>query len=316
MDYREKVDYSSIDTFLSCNRAMLFNYILHLRPSIPNIDLVFGSCWHYGMEVTYAALKEGRTLTPLAATKLSVAAFNKLWALTATHFDSDNCYPKNAGHAADMYYAYWKEFLEEDKAVEIIGVEIPFNIILNEDLPRYIGRLDLVTMEDGILNITDHKTSKYNTPMIFTGYEASLQTEGYLTAGNIYFDKIPKITYNHAVCAKSSIAFRRYAISRTKASIDRFLEDLAVIMTNLLHNLDLYEEEKDNMDRQYNPISFKRTGGYTCTKYFRKCSYFDLCQVRNNPFSWGVKAPQGFVHYEWDPDIHQEELKTLLKEAS
>ncbi len=315
MDYKEKIDFSSIDSYLSCKRQFMFQYIFHLRPSTPNIDLTFGSCWHYGMEVTYNALKEQQDLTIRSATDLSISAFNKLWSLTASHFNSDTCFPKNPGHAADMYYAYWKEFLEAEKKKEIIGVEVPFRITLDEALPKYIGRLDLVTIENSILDIIDHKTSKYAKGIIFSGYDASFQTDGYLTAGNIYFDKIPRITYNHAVCAKSTIAFRKYSITRTKSAIDRFLEDLIYHIQSILINIKIYDEEAHKTERTYNLKSFKRTGGYACTKYFRRCAYFDLCHMRNNPMPWRDKAPQGFVHYEWDPDTHQEELKTALQET-
>lgn len=316
MDYTKETDFSSINTFIGCRREFLFQYILHLRSSTPNIDLTFGSCWHYGKEVTYNQLKEAPdSLTTMTATKLSVSSFNKLWSLTAKHFNPEICFPKNPGHAADMYHAYWKRYLKEDQQKTIIGVENPFRITLGEGLPDYIGRLDLTTLDNGILEITDHKTSKYATPAIFAGFEASYQTDGYLTAGNLYFDQIPRITYNLALCQKSKIDFNRFTIMRTKSAVNRFLEDLVYYVEDLLYNLELYEEEKDITDRNYNPQSFKRAGNYACTKYFRKCAYFDLCHMRNNPLPWGKKAPQGYVHYEWDPTKHEANLKKALKET-
>ncbi|MCP4556351.1 MAG: hypothetical protein GY836_13095, partial [Herbaspirillum sp.] len=177
------------------------------------------------------------------ATHLAIASFNKLWSLTAQHFNTDICFPKNPGHAADMYHTYWKQYFKEESAKTIVAVESPFKIALGDSLPDYIGRLDLATYDNSILTIVDHKTSKYDSAIILAGFECSFQTDGYLTAGNIYFDKIPRIQYNLAVCQKSRIAFNQYIIMRTKSAIDRFIEDLVHHTKELLHNLRLYNTE-------------------------------------------------------------------------
>lgn len=315
MDYTKAIDFSSLDCFLSCERKFLFQYILNLRINTPNIDLTFGSCWHYGHEVVYNDLMNKKDHTILSATKRSVDAFNLLWILTSKHFNPDTCFPKNPGHAADMFHSYWKQYLSTDQKKHIIGIELPFNIVLDEELPRYIGRLDLATFDNDIFEIFDHKTSKYDSPIIFAGFDSTLQSDGYLTAGNLYFDKIPRITYNLAVVQKSKIAFHRYTLMKTKAAIDRFIEDLIHHIKNILHNIDIYNNECNITDRNYNPKSFKRKGGYACTMYFRKCAYFDICHMRNNPFAWKDKPPQGYVTYEWDPKKHETEMKNLLENA-
>jgi len=314
MDYNKAIDFSSLDCFLSCNRKFLFQYILNLRLNLPNIDLVFGSCWHYGKEVVYLDIKDEKELTIMSATKKSITAFNLLWSLTAQHFNPDTCFPKNPGHAADMYHAYWKKYLKADSKKEIIGVEIPFSITLKPNFPSYIGRLDLAILDKGILEIIDHKTSKYDSTIIFAGFDSTLQSDGYLTAGNIYFDKIPRITYSLDVVQKSKIVFHRYTLMKTKSAIDRFIEDLIHHIEIIQHNIEIYNNECHNHERNYNPKSFKRTGGYACTMYFRKCAYFDLCHMRNNPFAWKDKPPQGYVTYEWDPKEHEKEMKRLIKD--
>ena len=317
MNYREKIDFSSLSEYLSCPFKFLLNYILHLRPTTPNIDFVFGACWHYGLEIVYKYLMEGnKSLSPIQATALAVTAFNKLWSISGKQLNVEACYPKNPGHAADMYYEYFKKYLAMDREVEIIGVEIPFTVLLKEDFPVYIGRLDLVTLENDILNITDHKTSKYDTSIIFAGLDSSLQSDGYLTAGNIYFEKIPRITYNLAICQKSKMAFHRHIVMKRKAAIDRFIGDIQYHIENILLAIETYESECHITDRNYNPKSFKRSHGYTCTAYFRKCEYFGLCHLRNNPFSWGERAPQGYTHYEWDPTVHEQEMRSKLKEVA
>src|SRR6056297_52166 len=116
MDFREKLDYSALSTYMNCPREFLFQYIMHLKPSGTSIHLVFGACWHYVLEVTYNLLKEDPNISVMDATIASVKAFNILWKLDGEpHFpNEDIIFPKSPGHAANMYKEYWKRFLKLD----------------------------------------------------------------------------------------------------------------------------------------------------------------------------------------------------------
>jgi hypothetical protein len=205
MNYLEKIDYSSLSTYMDCPRKFLFQYMMHLRSQGKSIHLVFGSCWHYGLEVTYNLLKENPNISVMDATISSVKAFNKLWELDGAPIwkDEDLIFPKSPGHAANMYKAYWERFLNSDQKRQVVAVEAPFVIDLSsyqKGLPNYIGRIDLILADGSGIEIVDHKTAKavYKvTPQIF---EVSFQTDGYLTAGRIFYDAIPKITYRVALC--------------------------------------------------------------------------------------------------------------------
>jgi len=116
MNFNEKIDYSALSTYLNCPRKLLFQYIMHLKPSGQSIHLVFGGCWHYGLEYPYKHLLDGDVLSVLDATELSIQAFNKLWKLDGEPFwkNEDAIFPKSPGHAANMYKAYWDRFLVAD----------------------------------------------------------------------------------------------------------------------------------------------------------------------------------------------------------
>lgn len=322
MDYREKIDYSSLSTYMSCPREFLFQYIMHLRSQGKSIHLVFGSCWHYGLESTYNLLKEDPSISVMDATICSIKSFNALWDLDGAPIwkNEDLIFPKSPGHAANMYKAYWERFLKLDKKREIIAVEAPFAIDLSmheKGLPRYIGRIDLILSDSSGIEIIDHKTAKAiykTTPQTF---EMSFQTDGYLTAGRMFYDKIPSITYRIALCQKSKIDFPPITINKRSAAIEHFLSNLVYYVKDILHNLELLDQDKiDCTNRTDILSSFPRKPGYACTTFASTCAYYDLCRLRNNPLAWCDKAPQGFQYNEWDPDWHEESIKKRLAEAA
>lgn len=320
MDYREKLDYSSLSTYLDCPRKFLFQYVLNLRSPRKSIHLVFGSCWHYGLEVVYRHLMEDK-LTVLEATKMSIKGFNDLWAIEgkASFPDEDIIFPKSPGHAANMYKAYWERFLSLDlKDKTVLDVETPFTIDLSHyqvGLPNYIGRIDLIlALQSNGIEIIDHKTAKAIYPTAATAFEASFQTDGYLTAGRIYYDVIPQMTYRVALCQKSRIGFEIFTVNKRVMAIEHFLANLVFYADEILQNLKLLEEDFEVCKNRNDILkSFPRRSGYACTTFMSACPYFDLCRLRNNPLIWANRPPQGFEIFEWDPDAHGEDLKNKLE---
>lgn len=324
MDYKERIDYSSLSTYLSCPREFLFQYVMNLRPAGKSIHLVFGSCWHYGLESTYNLLIENPSLNSMECTVNSIKAFNALWKLDGAPYwkDEDNIFPKSPGHAANMYKQYWDRFLELDtKEHKILAVEAPFAIdlsIYETGLPNYIGRIDLILSNgNNSIDIIDHKTAKaiYKTsPQTF---EMSFQTDGYLTAGRIFYDKIPNITYRIALCQKSKIDFVPITVNKRSAAIDHFLSNLIYYCKQIRQNLDLLENDKIECTERTDVLkSFPRSPGYACTTFSTTCAYYDLCRLRNNPLHWLDKAPQGFKFNEWDPELHEAKTKERLAEVA
>lgn len=326
MDYTKQLDYSSLSTFIDCPRKFFFQYIAHLRSTKPNIDLIFGSAWHYGLEEAYKQLQADPQTSMSDATDISIQAMNTYWTVEGEpNFPNpDIIFPKSPGHAANMYEAYWKKYYSTDQDGKIIGVEIPFNIPMKVKLSsssneyfdiNYTGRIDLAKLLNGKLIIFDHKTAKAIYPITVSSFQSSLQTEGYLSAGKIYFDNLPRIVFNIALCQKSKIAFERIEIIKNDNNIERFLDDLKYHMTEIIANLSLMEYEHDIQDKKFNPTAFKRSCGYACTQYFRTCPYFDLCTMRNNPYLYLNDTPAGYKVEEWNPDDHDAKIKKLLNEV-
>lgn len=317
MDYSKQLDYSSLDTYLTCPRKFMFRYIMHLTPTgPPSLDLVFGSCWHYGMECAFTLLSVNPDLSADTLTEEAIKGFNQLWLVEAApYFDPDSCFPKNPGRAHDMFYAFFSTHLPHFREATILGVESPFTIHLRDDMPIYTGRLDLVIHHptEG-LEIVDWKTAKWANDTTFNGFEMSLQKDGYLTAGHLYYDKLPLITYWVALCQKTKIEHYAHTIRRGKKAIDRFLDDLvahanAIGRDQYVYNDCLEKQHQGKFTKADNPPCFRRKPGYACTLYFRKCEFFDICQIRNNPLEWALEPPQGYEYKEWDPSQSDAKVK-------
>jgi hypothetical protein len=333
MDYNNEIDFSSLDTWLTCPRKFLFRYVMHLRPDgPPSLDLIFGSCWHYGMECAFKELQSSPESEPLTLVDLAINGFNTLWEKEASQwFDPDTCFPKNPGRAADMFYRFfteWEHFYRGGDT-RILGVEQPFTINLNSlnpatsthHYPNYIGRLDLVVERDKkTVEIIDHKTAKFVNDTAMQGHTMSLQTDGYLTAGHLYYDSLPMIIYNIALCQKTKIDFTQHKVARRTAAIDRFLGDLIAHTTAIRNDLTIYQDElatqRRSPDKLYNPRCFRRKPGYACTLYFRPCEFYDLCLTRNNPLLWTDDLPQGYRREEWHPDNVDPKKKLEATDAS
>jgi hypothetical protein len=323
MNYTEKIDYSSLSTYMECPRKFLFQYIFHFRRG-KNIHLVFGSCWHYGKEVVYQHIQAGEKLTVKQVTQIAVKAFNNLWAIEGakTWPNEDIIFPKSPGHAANVYYKYFTRYLEEDQKHQILAIEAPFALDLSQhtpDLPNYIGRLDLVQLKKryNSLLITDHKTTKAVNQSTLPGFEMSLQTAGYMIAGFMYYDRIPEMMYNIAMFQKTAIKFQRYTINKRKLELEHYFEDICYNVQNILIDLLTLEEDYESCTKRNDIIkSFRRNPGYACTSYFTTCEYKNICSMRNNPLLWKANPPKGFIVNEWDPDTHEADMKKKLKEVA
>lgn len=320
MDYTKVIDYSSLDTYLKCPRKFMFQYVMHFRSTRANLDLVFGSCWHYGLELAYKALQEDNTCSVELLTDLSIEGFNALWTIEGAPNwpDNESCFPKSPGHAANMYHAYWEQHLPLHRDFEILGVESNFTIDLsyiNAALPCYIGKQDLVVKDpNDAIHIWDQKTAKSVNTSSYYQYASTLQTDGYLASGHIYYDAIPFMHYLVALCQKSKIAFQEYQVMKPKSSIDRFFSELAHYSLEIIQHLNLFNYELEHAKNRTDIIKcFPRRSGYVCTAYFRPCSYYDICHMRNNPLLWHNDPPQGYDVNEWDPQTQDADRKARLE---
>lgn len=318
MDYRQKIDYSSLAEYQLCPRKFYFKYILNfVKSGLPNLDLIFGSAWHYGLEKAYLALKDNPSIPARELALIASEHFNKLYEIESEGlFDPEASFPKSPARAADMYMSYFESFISQDSEFHVIGAEVPFRIPLGKDLPDYIGRLDLIMeSSEGFLYIFEHKTAKMVNAVTLEGFSNSLQAEGYLTAGNLYYEKIPRVLYNIALCQKTKIDFTRHEVTKSESAIDRFLDETVIYINRLLHEIEMAENFSANDKKALFPYFLRTNATMACTNYFRPCPYLDLCKMRNNPTLWRDNPPQGYEIFEWDPEEHEKTMREKLGEA-
>jgi len=312
--------------------------MMHLDGLKKNINLVFGSAWHYGLEEVYKELQKieetkEHLLHPEEATDLAISSFNTLWQAEDAPIawpNEDTIYPKSPGHAGDMYYEYWKKYLVEDlEEWQVIGVEEPFLLDLSQvvndgkekkdwiDFPDYIGRMDLILQNranPAKIKITDHKTAKMVNKVTATGYETSYQTLGYVAAGSMFFDTLPIMEYNVALCQKTKIAFHRYEYLKRKSQINDFFLELIGHIKRLLADIVQLRTDLETLSKRTDSLNcFPRNRGMACTTFFSPCGFKDLCNTRNNPLDWFQTLPQGYSRREWHPDEHEAETKKKIE---
>ena len=320
MDYTKQLDYSSLSTYISCPRKFFFNYVLSYQSVNPKIDLVFGSAWHYGLEVAYTAWKEDTNLTETDLIELSITGFNTYWKVEGEPNwpDPDQIFPKSPGNAANMYSAYWQRYYPIDRDKKILGIELPFNLNIPDTSILYTGRIDLAFLNSSNLEIVDHKTAKSVNKITLTGFISSLQTSGYLTIGKLYYDRIAGMYYRVALCQKSKVAHEEFEVVKLDHEIERFLTELSYWAKTISGDCIKYEtalQDDANFNQDYTPNIFPRTPGYACTAFFSPCPYLDLCMMKNNPLYFHDKVPQGFKVEEWNPEEHEEKIKNLIAQV-
>lgn len=304
MNYTKQIDYSSLQEYIDCPRKFFFKYILHLRTEHSNLDLFFGSAFHYGLEQAFLQLKTDQNISPSNLSDIASDGMSLYWDKLNPGFDEDISFPKNPGNAATIYRKFFKEKLPSImKDALILAVESPFTIHLGNDLPVYTGRIDLILETPSNIIIIDHKTAKSVNDTTNFAYYNSLQSDGYLFAASIYSDKLSLALYLIYQIAKTKSDIYSYKVMKNTSLLERSFTDIINYTKEILSNLKVYESEfLYRHDNTYCQKSFPRSPGAACTKYFRTCEYADLCAYRQNAMTWGVSIPNGFIQEEWHPD--------------
>ncbi len=161
----DHLSHSQIQSFLICPRKWHYEKVEHAPKEQVSSNLIFGVAVHDAL----AAVNE----TALTGDKIdAVGAFIGAWKATIeevsapVHFGKDD---------ADSLIEKGKALVAMYQAPNgIIGVEQPFTVEVDPDLPPVEGRIDLIRRDDdGNLTISDLKTS--GTKILSDTYAAESQ---------------------------------------------------------------------------------------------------------------------------------------------
>ncbi len=157
---RPHLSYSEIRTFQACPLKWHFQYVEQAEPEQISAAMVMGSSIHAAIEHHLACVLASDE-TPSLDQLMEV--YRNRWQEEATTV------PLQFGRSdtAESLNATARRMLEQFQASsyanpedQIIGIEEPMRIRLADDLPDLAARVDLITLKEGELTITDFKTAR------------------------------------------------------------------------------------------------------------------------------------------------------------
>jgi hypothetical protein len=156
-------------TLLRCPHEHALTYRLGFRPEMHSEPLDVGWLFHHGLEAYYNALK-GRW----DADALNRAEHEAFKALTPV--SEEPGYEETYESVEKLLSHYFDHYRIYDNDLEVVAVEE--TLVWRGRYFDYSTRLDLLAIIDDQLYIIEHKTAKYITEILVTGYQLDLQILG------------------------------------------------------------------------------------------------------------------------------------------
>ncbi len=157
---RDYVTYSQVATYQKCPLQWKFRYVDGAEPEEVSAALLLGSGVHAAIEHHFQQIMQAGVLPSIDEL---LRVFDACWdkeinALPVT-------YPKGQDRVTVRATAQRmiEQFMASPHAVpegQIVGIEETFRVVLADDLPDLMGRIDVVTWLGNELLITDYKTAR------------------------------------------------------------------------------------------------------------------------------------------------------------
>lgn len=138
---------SEYQSFLTCRKQWLYQWVIGLEPKKPDNKLFFGTLFHKWLEIYY------KNQNAMVADLQTSIWFNEqdLSGMEQTEIDElKSLFTGVRDH-------YLKTYREADSQWKILGTEVKFLVKLDDEL-FYTGTIDLVYEVDGKIRFADHKT--------------------------------------------------------------------------------------------------------------------------------------------------------------
>jgi hypothetical protein len=230
--------------------------------------------------------------------------------------------PRTPGTAMEMLYAYVDERRAAIEDSEVIRIERPFAVPLDEEDDKlfYIGRIDKITRRGGILRGIEHKTTTATKkdgphyrirPLFMESFSPNSQVDGYLFALRMLYPDERKIDVwvDAALVHAEGEDFRFIPVDRNTKQLDLWLSEVQYWIRLIENNKETMDEE-DTPEDDYMMAFPKNTN--SCFDFNAMCPFLPLCKARANPLTWGEDPPQEYITKVWTPLDHTgtpEELK-------
>ncbi len=155
---RDYISWSQATSYLMCPRAFCFRYVEGAEPEFTPSPLVFGGALHDCLAEHHRAQLEGMDVPSVEDHKDRVDS-------ALSNADPEVRFGASETHDSlvDLTGRMMEAFLVSEFSSpngQIVGIEEHVRGVLSDDLPPIEGYVDLVTIEDGRLTITDYKSSR------------------------------------------------------------------------------------------------------------------------------------------------------------
>lgn len=157
---RDYVTYSEVATFQKCPLQWKFRYVDGARPEEISAALVLGSGVHAAVEHHFQAILQAGVLPVLPEL---IQVFDACWDSETKELPVAFAKGQDRDISRATAQRMIQCFMDSSHAVpdgRLVGIEESFRVVLADDLPDLMGRVDVVTWRDNELLITDYKTSR------------------------------------------------------------------------------------------------------------------------------------------------------------
>jgi len=160
---RNYVSHSQLSLMRACPRAFAYSYVENApRDHLP-CSLILGGSVHASLEAFYRARLEGLTLSASEMLHIYHTAWQEdlrqAGASVPVKFNKGEDETTVHALAQRMFAAFLASPLANPKGT-VLGVEEQLRVVLHPDLPDLLAKVDLVTMSDTAVYVTDFKTAR------------------------------------------------------------------------------------------------------------------------------------------------------------
>jgi len=278
------LDFTMMSAWLRCRFYYYFRHVRHLVPMTTAAPLSYGKTWHSAIEI----LHKGGTLEEAEKHFLT------------DYVNSERDLKRTPEKGIEMLREYKKKYNPGN--MKYLYTETPFSLHLTENI-ILCGRMDAIVEWNGGIYVFESKTTSSLTSAFTQSFELNYQVDIYALACYELMGRCDGAIIDAARVVKPKTKpddLLRFPVSRTK-------DDLYFAKKSLI-------EIAMEMQNDTSPIYQNKC---ECMKYFRKCTYHDLCMGMCDERI--IRA--NFKEEVWDPShnlhdkVNQEERRKSHEET-
>jgi putative RecB family exonuclease len=233
------LSYSQINTYLMCPLKYKFQYIDLIPPAFTSSALVFGSAIHEAVGAFYQSVLEGDYLTVSQVHDVYQQIWESQDKEKEIRFFNGDSGESLSKKAQSMLSVFVEQF---DPSMQILGVEEPFSVEINEGIPPLVGWIDSVELSfDGTVTIVDLKTAskRYSEQNVrsnlqLTCYSLGAQSLGFNGATQYRLDVLLKTLKPELV---------RYETDRSEADRARIVKMIKAVWEGITKGIFFPKED-------------------------------------------------------------------------